>query len=383
MVADMTNAAALGAPVRGVKGPSPMLNLPGFNIAWSFSPDYMHCVLLGVTRQITELWFSSTGTDYYIGAPSYMRTVDDRLRNLKPPRLFTRLPRSLSTRKYWKGAEWEHWLLYYSLPCLRNVLPNEYYVHYSLLVCGVYNLIKGEISLNGINNSTDNLTEFVVQTEVLYGRGQMTSNMHTLLHLPKAALLLGPLWAHSCFTFENNMGKLLKHVKSSKGVTIQILSRVLFQTSIGSLKSMASPSVADIFHQERTTVSDSPSALGRGQPPDSALKSFVERHIEHCKDIVEYTRMSVKKHTFHSVKYTLPVKTDSTALKQGDLYTRIENIISVAGRDDSKKMYIMFLHGKMFLLQRPPTKLPRKSSTEVELTVPDSILGERTEPFME
>lgn len=43
MVADMAEAAETKRTVRGVKGPSPLLNVPGFNIVLSFSPDYMHC----------------------------------------------------------------------------------------------------------------------------------------------------------------------------------------------------------------------------------------------------------------------------------------------------------------------------------------------------
>ncbi|KAH6920825.1 hypothetical protein HPB50_028184 [Hyalomma asiaticum] len=51
MVSDMKTAADLQRTVRGVKGPSPLINVPGFDIVWSFRPDYMHTVLLGVVRQ--------------------------------------------------------------------------------------------------------------------------------------------------------------------------------------------------------------------------------------------------------------------------------------------------------------------------------------------
>ncbi|KAL3247538.1 hypothetical protein MRX96_056969 [Rhipicephalus microplus] len=63
VLTDMRAACRTGTIVRGVKDPSPLIKLPGFSPAWSWCPDYMHCILLGVSRQLTELWFSDTGTE--------------------------------------------------------------------------------------------------------------------------------------------------------------------------------------------------------------------------------------------------------------------------------------------------------------------------------
>ncbi|XP_070206499.1 uncharacterized protein [Littorina saxatilis] len=42
--------------VCGVKGPSPLILLPGFDIVKGVPPEYMHSVCLGVTKQMTGLW---------------------------------------------------------------------------------------------------------------------------------------------------------------------------------------------------------------------------------------------------------------------------------------------------------------------------------------
>lgn len=68
----MTEAAASSRTVQGVKRPSALINLQHFDIVWSFTPDYMHCVLLGVTRQLTELWRASVGEPSCIGSPDYL-----------------------------------------------------------------------------------------------------------------------------------------------------------------------------------------------------------------------------------------------------------------------------------------------------------------------
>lgn len=123
----MREAARKGVPVQGFKGPSPLINLPGFDIVWGFTPDYMHCVLLGVARQFTELWLSNVGEDYYIGSPQLLNKIDQRLCGIKPPQCLSRLPRTLNLRKFWKAMEWQQWLLYFSLPCLDGILPAEFF----------------------------------------------------------------------------------------------------------------------------------------------------------------------------------------------------------------------------------------------------------------
>ena len=45
--------------------------------------------------------------------------------------------------------------------------------------------------------------------------------MHSLMHLPDRARDLGPLWAHSCFTFENANGELLKLFHGAQYVDLQ------------------------------------------------------------------------------------------------------------------------------------------------------------------
>lgn len=57
---DVRSAYAQGKRTRGIRGPLPLLLLKGFNLVWCMPLDYMHCVLEGVTKQITELWIKGT-----------------------------------------------------------------------------------------------------------------------------------------------------------------------------------------------------------------------------------------------------------------------------------------------------------------------------------
>ncbi|XP_077484043.1 uncharacterized protein LOC144094054 isoform X2 [Amblyomma americanum] len=50
-------------PVDGLKGMSAVATLSTLDLVWGFPPDYIHCILEGVTSQLIELWLCSPGMD--------------------------------------------------------------------------------------------------------------------------------------------------------------------------------------------------------------------------------------------------------------------------------------------------------------------------------
>lgn len=65
----MDLAMSLGQPINGVKGPSALMNLQHYDLVWGQSVDYMHCVLLGVTKQVMDTLLDSSNShqQFYIG----------------------------------------------------------------------------------------------------------------------------------------------------------------------------------------------------------------------------------------------------------------------------------------------------------------------------
>lgn len=60
-----------------------------FDIVWGFVPVYVHAVLLGVIRQLTELHLNSSDQPLYIGSPNTMRVLDNKIMDIKPDRMIT------------------------------------------------------------------------------------------------------------------------------------------------------------------------------------------------------------------------------------------------------------------------------------------------------
>ncbi|KAG0445238.1 hypothetical protein HPB47_017983 [Ixodes persulcatus] len=242
---DMKLALESSLVINGYKGPSPAVGLPDFDLVWGFTVEYMHAVLLGVIRQITEILLSSVNSNerFYIGSPSSVAALDRRLLSITPPHCVTRLPRSLATRSNWKASEWRHWLLYYCLPCTLGILHPRYWSHLAKLVEGVHLLLREELTSSSIDRADALLRTFVASTATLYKDQAMTFNIHQMLHLAEAARQMGPLWGHSAFVFESGNGRLVKLVTGANGVPSQIVERVFMSQQLDSF--LASPLVPD------------------------------------------------------------------------------------------------------------------------------------------
>ena len=78
------------APVCGVKGYSWFMFIPGFDIIKGIAVDYMHCVLLGVTKTLMTLWFDKSHTAEFWNISKRVEEVDRHLLNITPPNCISR-----------------------------------------------------------------------------------------------------------------------------------------------------------------------------------------------------------------------------------------------------------------------------------------------------
>jgi len=187
-------------------------------------------------RMFAGLWFDSANHDkpWYI-KQSGVTQISQKLLTLRPPSDVSRLPRSLDERKYWKGSEWKSFLLYYSLIVMPGVLLAKFVSHWFLLVFSIHTLLQDSATHEDIDTAERSLQEFVVGVHTLYGEEYCTFNVHQLLHLCDAVGNFGPLWAFSCFRFENNIGQLLSLVRGSKCVPGQIFQSFLTRSVLPKL----------------------------------------------------------------------------------------------------------------------------------------------------
>ena len=200
---DSHEATENGTTVNGIKGPSWLSMVPDYNILEGNAVDYMHCVLLGVTKMLLKLWFDSVHSKELWYCGTKVELADSKLLQIKPPLNITRTPRSIQQhRSYWKASEYRNWLLFYSLPVMYSILPIEYLAHHMLLVEAVHTLLQCTITTTMINKVEKLIQHYCFKFQFYYSERYMTANVHYLLHLPMVVQNLGPLFAYSCFPYE-------------------------------------------------------------------------------------------------------------------------------------------------------------------------------------
>lgn len=213
----------VGESEEGVKGESP------FSKIWSnyidnMSIDVMHCVFLNVMKRLFFVWFDSSNHDHRGSLRKHISVINARLIALKPIHEVSRTPTTVEDYTYWKASLMKWFLLAYSLPIFHDIMDDEYFQHYKLLVNAINILTSTSIDLAGLNEAEECLDKFVREFEALYGSNNMTLNVHMLLHLVRNVRLFGPLWTTSCCALENLNGILKGFVKSSNHPELQIYS---------------------------------------------------------------------------------------------------------------------------------------------------------------
>lgn len=260
----------MGKPVKGINGPSWLHFVPHFNIVSGMAIDYMHGVLLGVQKMMLELWFGAKykGKDFNIN--NRVCEVDNRLQSIRPTLDVTRLPRSIEKDlKYWKASEFRSFLLYFGGPVLHGILDKDRFSHYLLLVDSMHILLKCGSTDKDLDKAESLLIRFCSRFENLYERCFLRLNVHQLLHLPDCVRNLGPLYTHSCFSFESKNGIVLKMIRGSQSIDTQIITAISFIQKLPELKQKCI--VKDSEIDMLCKIIENPSLLKRGQKLDDGI----------------------------------------------------------------------------------------------------------------
>ncbi|KAE8752310.1 hypothetical protein FOCC_FOCC001103 [Frankliniella occidentalis] len=215
----------------GIKGPTILSDMLD-NMFSMMSIDSMHCIYLGLMRQMLRLWFDKDFKHLPFSSHVQSSTISARLLSLTPPHFLQRLHQPVEKLVHWKASEFRSFLFYVSLVLLQGVLKPHVYNHFALFVKGVALLNSSSISPSDIVTAGTLLRQFVQEFQVIYGVDNMSHNVHMCTHLDHVVRLLGPLWATSCFQFEDINGRLKNLIHGTRHVGLQIHSKLSLMTSL-------------------------------------------------------------------------------------------------------------------------------------------------------
>uniref|UniRef100_A0ABD2W9L0 THAP-type domain-containing protein n=1 Tax=Trichogramma kaykai TaxID=54128 RepID=A0ABD2W9L0_9HYME len=207
-------------PKFGVMYPSPLMNLPNFDLVEGFIPDYLHMALEGVAKQFTNhILLDLDRMD--------MDELDNKMLSIAIPQQISRRSRKISDRKDWKAREWENFVLYYSPVIFSDLLSPRKMQHWLLFVESLYTILLDKITFEDLNRADENLHTFVSEIESVYEDVRlMTFNVHQLLHVCTSVGNWGPVWSNSTFSFESANHYVLKSIKCAKNVSEQVMRYV-------------------------------------------------------------------------------------------------------------------------------------------------------------
>ena len=305
--------------VNGVKGYSWFMFVPKFDIIRGVAIDYMHSTLLGVVKMLLTLWSDKS----YKGEPwsicSRMKEIDERYLKIAPPSCITRLPRSLIANfGHLKASELRTFLLFYSIPCLYGILPEQYFQHYILLVEAIYLLLQDSILPGDIAKASALLKHFCLRVKELYATRYETFNVHCLLHLTERVMDLGPLWTHSCFSFEYFNGELRSLFHGTQHVEEQIVLAISVQQKIPELVPLLENGSSSqefyeqlsrkrnlVYRKEKLSDDSKCSMVGnlRNYVLAATERAVLESLVGPIKQVRQFQRCLVGEHLIHSKSY--------------------------------------------------------------------------------
>lgn len=192
-----------------------------------FPLDYMHCVLLGVMKQLLTLWIKVRSRPFSLHNDQ-IEMISKYMLMLAPqiPSEFQRKPRGLSDFERFKATELRLFLLYIGPVVLKENLPNIYYKHFLKLHTAIRILSDVEDCISNNELAKNMLVDFVQEFKPLYGDHTINFNVHNLIHLANDVLSFGNLDNYSAFKFENYMQILKKKIRKGSQALTQLVNRI-------------------------------------------------------------------------------------------------------------------------------------------------------------
>ncbi|XP_032689875.1 uncharacterized protein LOC116853111 isoform X3 [Odontomachus brunneus] len=199
--------------------------IPGLDCVKDIVLDYMHLICLGVTRKLFNLWVNGSGTCRLQYRD--IERISDALENMKQhtPKEFSRKPRSLKYLKVWKATEFRQILLYTGPKVLKSILPQDKYNLFISLHVAI-RILSNESTKNAYMEYADKLLQhFIKSFGRLYGKHNISHNIHNLCHLTEDVKNFGILDNFSAFKFENFMQIVKKMIRESEKPLQQLFRR--------------------------------------------------------------------------------------------------------------------------------------------------------------
>ena len=230
--------------VAGVKGRS-SFSLIIDNLPLTAPFDYMHCILLGVFRDLISDIYQTMST-------AAKNELDSIITKLSPPReiiSYSKKIRKLDENKLFKANELFKWMFYVAPLVMKPFLSDVFYENLLYLICGFRLLLESSLE-EDVCTAESLLNALLANIRVLYnndGRVE-TINVHALKHLPDQVRRYGPLYTVSAMSFESR-NRTLGEVFTGSNYECEIICRRVIQLNKLNERSLVKDDLSELLHR--------------------------------------------------------------------------------------------------------------------------------------
>ncbi|XP_043287735.1 uncharacterized protein [Venturia canescens] len=353
---DMESAMNSNSRIKGFIGNSILRYLPEFHLDKGVVIDSMHNMWLGVGKKLTLLLLHAKATDrwYIRSKSSFEKLINERLLKIRTPSKIARKPRGIENCKVWKASEWRNWILYYCVPCLKNLIPDEYFQLFCYLSEAAHILNNESVDNRGIRKARLLIQFLTEEYQNLMGLGNMTYNLHILKHVPDCVANWGPTWTHSAFIYEGYNRQIMLSLKSPNGRPLQIMHSYALKDFLREVKS--DPYLDDEVLEQITDILNVglknkqlhnheyvqySEFRGLGCPivrePSAMEKSLLSNEGLTCEGLFkDYNKATIRDVIYASEKgdNNVTQSCDKYVYTRGGLFARIDAIVSFVDNDN-------------------------------------------------
>ncbi|XP_043483995.1 uncharacterized protein LOC122512303 [Leptopilina heterotoma] len=313
MKEDITKVMKTEKESRGVVGCSRLATLRTFDLIKGQVVDNVNNDYLGNAKKFNQLFLKNVGKPWYIGKRDKIKEVDNILTKIAVPSILTisKKPRSINTSNSWKASEWRNYLLYFSLPCLDEILPEPYFSHLAKYSEAMFILNSASISNTDLMKAKRYLDDFVNDTQKLYGEINMQFSVHFNRHSVFPTENWGPAWVFSTLPYQSMCTPIADSIITPKHRAEQFVTRFFMKKFV--LRTAEQEKISNVTRKEIYDLLDKKNVesnfVGEGTPRKCHASSEVIQLINAKKgknEKIENTIVSYfQKATINGVSYAI------------------------------------------------------------------------------
>lgn len=274
--------------------------------------------------------------------------IDERLSqyNRFRPKEIHRKIRSLNHIKYWKGTEFRVFLLYVGMVAVKDVLPQNEYEHFLILITAVI-ICSSDSYKHYLPKARELFIEYIELYIEIYGIHSVSSNVHNLCHVVDDVERFGPLDKISAYEFENelhNIKMLLKQCNKPLEQIARRLTEKLINKVNNNLKSSVN---AKLYPQVKQSV-----ILHDAQNLNIFEEILLKKDFSLSKRMGDCWFLCIENNQYRIVKFEYAIKYENTFLISGLPLKELDNFF--VRPFSSKYLNIFESNGEKNVAQKYP-----------------------------